>query len=378
MSVFSLSPTLTETGIPLRSPAGVELPAIETVWFDAEDGVKLNFRRLKPVPGTTDKGPVMFVHGSGTRANLFCPPSTITLPAMLSAAGFDVWLLNWRASIDLEPIQYTFDDAAVNDFPAAVTTILTERKDDPKEPVKPVKAVVHCQGSHAFMMSIASGLLPQVTTVVANSTAMHPRVRRSAAMKLPFALMTLGRMTDWFNPQFGLYASSFSARILDLLVRLFHHECNNAVCKHSSFTYGVGFPTLWSHDNLDDVTHDWIKGEFAHVPVSLFRQTHKCLKAGRLVPVRGYPRIPPGVALHEPDTDAKFLFMCGTDNRTFHPTGMRATFEHFAKRKVGVQQHWEVHSYGHLDTFLGKHSATDVFPRIIAWLEGENAEDLTA
>lgn len=367
MSVFSVSAALRQSGVSLRSPDGVKLPDIETVWFETEDRMRLNFRHLPPVPGTEDKGPVMFVHGSGTRADLFCPPSTITLPALLSAAGFDVWLLNWRGSIDVEPTSYTFDDAAVFDFPAAVSEILQRTCST----VGGVKAVVHCQGSHAFMMSIASGLLPEITTVVANSTAMHPRVRWSASVKLPFALKTLGKTTEWFNPQHGLYASSFSARVLDLLVRLFHHECDNAVCKHSSFIYGVGFPTLWSHHHLDEVTHDWIKGEFAHVPVSLFRQTHRCLAAGRLVPVRGYPDIQPGVAIHEPMTDANFLFMCGSDNKTFHPSGMRKTFEHFTTRTRGTQEHWEITGYGHLDPFLGKYAAEDVFPRVIAFLEGQ-------
>lgn len=366
MGVFSLSPTLTESEISLRSPTGVRLPESETVWFEAKDGFQLNFRHLPRVPGTPDMGPVMFVHGSGTRANLFCPPSTITLPAMLSAAGFDVWLLNWRASIDLMPTLYTFDDAAVNDFPAAVEKIAACTKSTKKT----VKAVVHCQGSHAFMMSIASGLLPEVTAVVANSTAMHPRVRWSARVKLPIALKTLGKMTQWFNPQFGLYASSFSARILDLLVRLFHHECNNAVCKHSSFTYGVGFPTLWSHDNLDEVTHDWIKGEFAHVPVSLFRQTHRSLKAGQLVPVRGFPDIPADFASEDtpPDTTAKFLFVCGADNRTFHPTGMARTFRHFERHYPGRNKHWEIPGYGHLDTLIGQYASDKVFPDVVNWL----------
>lgn len=369
MGLFAVSPTLTQSEIRLRAPDGVTLPPMETKWFDTKDGVKLNLQHLPPDPNAdADRGAVMFVHGSGTRANLFCPPSTITLPAMLSAAGFDVWLLNWRASIDVEPTQYTFDDAAVNDFPAAVAEILRLSDSKAAKDTQTVKAVVHCQGSHAFMMSIASELLPQVTLVVANSTAMHPRVRWSAKVKLPIALLSLGRMTDWFNPQFGLYASSFSAKVLDLLVRMFHHECDNAVCKHSSFTYGVGFPTLWSHENLDDVTHDWIKGEFAHVPVSLFRQTHKCLKAKHLIPVRGYEEIPADFALVKPKTTAKFLFVCGADNKTFDPRGMAKTFEHFDEHFPGVNKHWVVPGYGHLDTFLGKTASVDIFPGIIDWL----------
>ncbi|MDZ4264544.1 MAG: hypothetical protein U1D00_02370 [Mycobacterium sp.] len=368
MGVFSLSASLTDSDIKLRNPDGGTLPPLKTHWFETEDGFELNFRRLPAATGTPDMGAVMFVHGSGTRADLFCPPSTVTLPAMLSAAGFEVWLLNWRASIDLKPTQYTFDDAALYDFPAAVAEILEHTDSKAAKASQTVKAVVHCQGSHAFMMSIASGLLRPVTAVVANSTAMHPRVRWSARVKLPIALASLGKMTNWFNPQFGLYASSFSARLLDLLVRMFHHECSNAVCKHSSYTYGVGFPTLWSHDNLDEVTHDWIKGEFAHVPVSLFRQTQRCLKAKHLVSVRGYAQIPADFALVAPDTTARFLFLCGADNKTFHPRGMRRTFQHFEQHFPGVHTHRVVPGYGHLDTFLGKHASADVFPGLVEWL----------
>lgn len=365
---FRIPPTTGPSEIVLRAPDGVVLPPVETVWFTAGDGFELNFRRLRPVAGTEPKGPVMFVHGAGVRANLFCPPSIITLPAMLSAAGFDVWLLNWRASIDLEPSQYTFDDAAVFDFPAAVDVIRTETGWDS------VKAVVHCQGSHAFTMSIASGLLPNVTRVVANSTSMTPKVRLAAQVKLPIALTTLGRFMNYFDPQYGLYAPSFGAKLMDLMVHATHFECGNAVCKHSSFVYGVGFPTLWRHENLDDATHEWIKGEFAHVPVSLFEQTHDCLVAGHLVPAKEYPEIPAQLGMQAPQTDAVFTFITGGENRTFRPVAMRNSWKFFNKYapvppnsppKHGFKQY---EGYGHLDIFLGKYSAVDVFPDIIEWL----------
>src|SRR5690606_37061965 len=168
-----------EAEIVLRAPAGVALPKVETIWFRTPDGLQLNFKHLPPATGSTDRGPVLLVHGSGVRANLFCPPSIITLPAMLSAEGFDVWMLNWRASIDVQPTEYTFDDAAAQDFPTATREILD------RTGRSTLKAVVHCQGSHAFMMSMTAGLLPEYTRVVANSTALHPRSRRAAAVKLP-------------------------------------------------------------------------------------------------------------------------------------------------------------------------------------------------
>jgi hypothetical protein len=369
MARFNVPLAMPQSDIVLRSSPGVQLPPVETVWFTAKKDrfgreLQLNCRRLPPVPGVAKKGPVMFVHGAGVRANLFCPPNIITLPAMLSEAGFDVFLMNWRASIDLEPTQYTFDDAAVNDFPAAVEKILEVAGTDT------LKAVVHCQGSHAFMMSLAAGLLPEVTRVVANSTAMHPKVNRVAAVKLPIALATLGKMTDYFDPQYGLYAPSFSAKLMDFMVRGFHHECDNAVCKHSSFVYGFGFPTLWSHDNLDHVTHDWITGEFAHVPVSLFQQTRECLKAGHLVTATHDYGLPTGLGVDPPATDAAIAFMTGSDNQTFEPSGIRRTFDYFVDEGSAEYDFRQFPGYGHLDVFLGEYSSVDVFPYVIDWLNG--------
>src|SRR5690606_41284497 len=98
------------------------------------------------------RGPVMRVHVSGGLVKLYSLPIIITQPAMLSAEGFDVWMRNWRASIDVQPTEYTFDDAAAQDFPTATREILD------RTGRSTLKAVVHCQGSHAFMMSMTAGL----------------------------------------------------------------------------------------------------------------------------------------------------------------------------------------------------------------------------
>ena len=89
---------------------------------------------------------------------------------MLVDDGWDVWLENWRASIDLPPTQWTLDEAAVYDHPALIRTVVAETGADS------VKAVVHCQGSTSFAMSAAAGLLPEVTTIVSNAVSLHPRI----------------------------------------------------------------------------------------------------------------------------------------------------------------------------------------------------------
>ena len=70
------------------------------------------------------RGPVLLVHGAGVRANIFRAPVEVTLVDALLDDGFDVWLENWRASIDFRPNQWTLDQAAVFDHPAAVRTVL--------------------------------------------------------------------------------------------------------------------------------------------------------------------------------------------------------------------------------------------------------------
>jgi hypothetical protein len=75
------------------------------------------------------KGPVVLVHGAGVRANIFMPPTKKTLVDMLVGEGWDVWLENWRASIDIAPNQWTLDQAAIYDHPAAVQKVARLRRE---------------------------------------------------------------------------------------------------------------------------------------------------------------------------------------------------------------------------------------------------------
>jgi hypothetical protein len=180
-------------------------------------------------------------------------------------AGYDVWLENWRASIDLPPNEWTLDQAAEHDHPYAVRKVARETGADE------VKAVIHCQGSTSFMMSAVAGLVPEVRTIVANAVTLHPVIPRISRFKLRNVVPLVGKVTPYMNPQWGLSAPGATAKALALMVRITHHECDNPVCKMVSFTYGTGFPALWRHENLNAATHEWVTQEFAHVPLSFFR-----------------------------------------------------------------------------------------------------------
>src|SRR5215213_8184520 len=83
----------------------------ETIVFPARDDHMLNFKHLPPESGVKGE-PLLMVAGTGTRANLWNPP-TDNLLKQLTKSGFDLWMLNWRSSIDLPANNYTLDDAAV-------------------------------------------------------------------------------------------------------------------------------------------------------------------------------------------------------------------------------------------------------------------------
>ena len=93
--------------------------------FRADDGLPL---RLTNVRGEHEpsRGPVLLVHGAGVRANIFRAPVGTSVVDALVAQGYDVWLEDWRASIDLPPNDWTLDQAARHDHPAAVRTVVAE------------------------------------------------------------------------------------------------------------------------------------------------------------------------------------------------------------------------------------------------------------
>lgn len=326
--------------------------------FTTADGFELNLVHIEG-PEKPTKGPVLLVHGAGVRAHIFRPPLKQTLVDMLVVEGYDVWLENWRASIDMSPSPWNLDLAALNDHPAAVQKVVEETG------VEKIKAIIHCQGSTSFMMSLVSGLLPQVSVVISNAVSLHTVLPKMSGIKLNLLATLAGSQYPYLNPQWGLKAPTWRAKIVKGFVALTHHECSNMVCKVSSFTYGIGFPTLWEHSNLDDITHDWIENEFAWVPTTFFSQMNRSAKNGSLVPISGDSRLPASFVDQEPKTDARVSFFAGELNRCFLMESQKKTYEFFDRTQPGRHSLHIIPKYAHLDIFIGKNSARDVFPLML-------------
>jgi len=333
--------------------------------FQSGDGFPCNLLNIRgPTPPT--RGPVLLVPGAGVRANIFRAPVPITIVDYLVARGYDVWLENWRASIDFPPNAWTLDEAALYDHPQAVKTIVRETG------ATRVKAIIHCQGSTSFTMSALAGLVPEVDVIVSNAVSLHTVVPKFSSLKLNFALPFISLVTPYLNPHWGVYAPTLPAKFISLMVALVHHECHNPVCKQVSFTYGSGFPALWLHENLSEATHEWVKQEFAEVPVSFFKQMAACVRRGHLVSVSGSPELPADFTAAPPKTAARFALFSGQQNLCFLPESQSRSFDYFNSHQKNFHSLNFINHYSHLDMFMGQNAARDVFPRMAAELERAN------
>ena len=123
------------------------------------DGARVHDRptawgcRLTRFQGGT-KGPVILSPGFGTSSIAYTIDTTDTnYPEYLYEHGYDVWVLDYRASplLPSGSTQFTLDDIARYDYPAAVDTVreIAGAED--------VQIMAHCVGSLTLLMALSSG-----------------------------------------------------------------------------------------------------------------------------------------------------------------------------------------------------------------------------
>ncbi len=333
--------------------------------YTTGDGRTLRLLRIGPGDGAP-KGPVMLVHGAGVRSNIFRAPVRENLVQRLVAEGYDVWLEDWRASIDFPPCDWTLDQAAVHDHPKAVQKVV-EVSGRPN-----LKAIIHCQGSTSFAMSALAGLVPQVDTIVTNAVSLCPVIPAFSRFKLAVTLPLLHPILDGLNPQWGLHAPDWRAKFVRAIAVGTHFEPENAVSKLVSFTYGSGHPALWRHENLNPATLEWLQQEFARVPLSFFDQIRTCVRVGHLVSVDGLPELPADFTAGPLRTEARWTFLAGELNRCFLPESQVRAHAFFEARQPGRHHLHLFPRYSHLDIFMGQAASVDVFPVILSALQGQS------
>jgi predicted alpha/beta hydrolase len=329
-----------------------------------EDGRDLTVHHIRGAAEPT-QGPVLLQHGTGVRANLFYgSPMPRSIVDVLVEAGFDVWLGNWRGSIDLPECDYTLDEVARFDHPALIATVLRETG------AATLKAVVHCQGSTSFALACAGGLVPEVTDVVSNAVSFHVDVPRLSKLQMQMLLPLLSVGYPGFDPQWTVRPTALRARLLAAWARTVRRECREPVCQMANYTYGVGGNILWDHANIDPPTHRWIAREFGWVPTTFFRQMSRCAAAGHLVAASGFDELPEDVVSSPPRSRPRWTFLAGAANRCFLASSQERSFAWLDSLEPGRHAHVEIAGYTHLDVFFGRDAERDVFGHVLGALRG--------
>ena len=352
-------PSVFDPDKPPRKMRSLRVAAPHVHVCTASDGVQLRLTRYRG----GEKGPLILSHGLGVSSSIFSLDTIDTnLLEYLFAQGYDVWLLDYRASIDLPAsrTQFTADDVAEKDYPAAVEAVRRVTG------AATVQMVVHCYGSTTFFMAMLAGL-QGVRSAVCSQIATHivaPAMTRfKVGLHLPEVLGALGvesltayvdRHADWKN------------RLFDLALRCYpvdsEERCNSSVCHRITFMYAP----LYEHAQLNTLTHETLHETFGIANMRAFEHLALMTKTGHLVTATGDEAYLP----HLNRLAIPITFIHGERNECFLPASTEKTYELLRRHNgTGLYRRHVIAGYGHIDCIFGKNAVTDVYPFILQHLE---------
>jgi cholesterol oxidase len=327
--------------------------------FTTADGVELRLTRFRGGA----KGPVVLSHGLGVSSAIFTT-DTIgeNLVEHLFGAGYDVWLLDYRSSIELPASQtsYDADQIARFDYPAAVSEVRAATG------VDSVQMVVHCFGSTTFFMAMLSGL-EGVRSAVASQVAMHllasPLTRLKSGLHVPGTLSRLGvqSMTAYADSDEGWLERLYDRALAHYPLEADEH-CDSAVCHRVSFLYGL----LYEHDQLARQTHDALHELFGIASMHALDHLSRMVRQGHVVAADGTDSYLP----HLDRLAIPIRFVHGENNACFLPRSTELSLELLSEHNdPGLYSRRIIPGYGHIDCIFGEHAARDVYPLVLEHLE---------
>lgn len=309
--------------------------------------------------------PVLLAPGFGMSADAFRVGEP-SIAEYLHTRDYDVWLLDYRGSdkLDISLTQFTLDELA-DDFGDAIERLYEEYGKRTQ-----VRVVAHCVASLAMQMALLKSDLQQKglhSVILSQSFAFidPPWPNRvKARMRLPDLLAFLNFrpvLTSDFDRR-----SSYGTRLLDRLLRFYpsHERCGEGVCRRLLFMYGE----VIRHDQLDHATHASLYDMFDRANLRTFSHLAKIFARGHIVDRFGkntYLTHDAGKHIRVPIT-----LLQGTKNGLFRPRGATLTRDWlvahggFGTGNADKFVLEAVPGYGHLDNFIGRNAARDVFWRI--------------
>lgn len=365
---------------PLYAPT--DRVTVEQIPFHASDGTELDLCRLvanTPVnQNDTARPAVLLLHGLTASADMFVLPETRNLADVLLSAGYEPWLLDWRGSCRLPynegRVRYTFDDVAAYDIPDAVSYIrgrIGQRQ---------LFVVAHCIGALSLALSMTGGLVPGLAGVVAQGVFMTPKY--SAKSRLLSHLGGEWGRSRWTHLPVDFTKVGFRSRHTPMfaLASLAANDCDDPTCHilHNS-AWGTG-ASLYVHENLHETTHSRLAELFGSAPTWIMPHLRRMELAHTVMPFhtadQGYGQLPENAVDSADSIDCPVLLLAGSENKLWHDSN-ELCYDVLSGRYPELDiRYVEIPGYGHVDTFIGRGAALDVFGHIVDFLDERSAVPL--
>jgi cholesterol oxidase len=308
---------------------------------------------------------VLLLHGLGNSSRIFSLDTVDTnLVEYLTAAGYDVWLLDSRASSELAAAEFDGDTLARCDYPAAVRTVREATG------AAAVDVVAHGFGAVTAAAALLAGM-EGVRSLLCAQAALHLDVPATARVKaglhIPALLDALGvdHLTAYTDQRAGWLDELFNAS-LRLRPLAADERCRSPVCHRITFIYGLAY----EHDRLNAATHDTLHELFGTTSVRALEHLARIVRSGHLVDAEGNDRYLP----HLQRLVLPVTLLHGSDNATLLPEGTRRSLALLSEHNgAALYRRHVLPGYGHLDCLIGKEAARDVFPLIAAHLARASA-----
>jgi cholesterol oxidase len=222
-------------------------------------------------------------------------------------------------------------------------------------------------------MSLFGGAVTGISSLIANSAALTPRVPLWSLLKLAIAPLLLERVLGfpYVSPSFSEEAGTTRGKLLSRAASLFHGECDVPSCHMLSSMWGAGAPSVFEHDRLDEITHRRSADLHGGTSLNYHRHLRSMVYAGRAVKFNPkdprYDRLPDDYLRDVRGVTTPTLLVTGANNKVFDDSNIVC---HRVLSGLTPGRH-SLHvfpGHGHQDIFVGKDSHLDVFPRLVRFL----------